>query len=464
MKKRICWLAIILCLTLLNGCGDSISNDADSHNGSEALAALASPSPDFGKAGASSTPQPAAEGDEVEMDQGEEEYISGTGTVAENSGGHYVSYAGTIYYRQYEENCFYPTISRGVQGFSYDYLAGGSTKMMRLNRDGSIDALFDDDGYGPIFIEDDAKGSTRFYLNYVEEDSDFLNVYKIYSVDLNGTDRREHGDGKIFAVDIERDIIIAYDQTEWIRIIRISDGRETDIADEYHTPRYYDYNEGVLYCEDYKGYGEGYMSAICSISVDSGIHFDLFKKPQDEISSMLGVEGIAGRFSVYSLRPAGESIRAYIAYISGWNPPVYEGGGLFNIRKDAGDFTIEPSPREIDWFGPQQPFSYRATGPFYKNVGGYYMCGLEELIEPELVLSEADLAAVGLKNGEYFDEDRLEGLLDVEYVNAMLFFTVVTASRDSKEDPDWHSFHEREQCRVYKKDLISGEIELLYSY
>ena len=87
----------------------------------------------------------------------------------------------------------------------------------------------------------------------------------------------------------------------------------------------------------------------------------------------------------------------------------------------------------------------------------------EELAFEE-VLSAADIAGIALQKGEYFDESGFASLKEVEYLDGDLFFTAVTGTRNTDEDIGWRYGYNRGETYVYRKDLTTGQIELLYSY
>lgn len=104
-------------------------------------------------------------------------------TGAENNGGNVVRYRGNLYYWKYNSESFNPT---GV--FAYYSHQRTANQLICRHEDGSEDVLLSARGYGPIFIVGD-----RIYL---EEDGADL-----FSVNLNGSDRKEHGYFEPWAAD-----------------------------------------------------------------------------------------------------------------------------------------------------------------------------------------------------------------------------------------------------------------------
>jgi hypothetical protein len=92
----------------------------------------------------------------------------------------------------------------------------------------------------------------------------------------------------------------------------------------------------------------------------------------------------------------------------------------------------------------------------------YYML----LNEAELagVLSLEDLNVLGLPDGEYYGKEDFAAIQGMEYTDGEIFFTVVTGTRNSDEDIGWRYGYDRSLSKVHRKDIVTGEVSLLYSY
>jgi hypothetical protein len=115
-------------------------------------------------------------------------------TATFNNGGLYVKYKDDVYYRQYTAD----SISEIGLG-TFPTVPGAGKNMMRLKPDGTIEIAFNDTGEGDIYIYND-----KMYLQRYTED---FTSY-IYSVNLDGSDKKELGKGKIEAIDQESGILV----------------------------------------------------------------------------------------------------------------------------------------------------------------------------------------------------------------------------------------------------------------
>lgn len=92
---------------------------------------------------------------------------------------------GKVYYRKYRRDSFGES-SHTYENYSYLPVAGAEKEMVCIDRDGVQTALFTDKGQGDFYLI-----GNRFYMTDSE----------VYSVDMNGQDRRNYGKGEILAAD-----------------------------------------------------------------------------------------------------------------------------------------------------------------------------------------------------------------------------------------------------------------------
>lgn len=117
----------------------------------------------------------------------------------------FVAYQNEVYYREYNEKSFSP----GKTDEWYDdYVTEPDveSKMMCVGGDGAVRELFQDKGSGDIYIQDG-----RFYMMELSEKED-MQYWHVYSVDMNGKDRRDYGEGWIVGADAENHVLLY----EWI--------------------------------------------------------------------------------------------------------------------------------------------------------------------------------------------------------------------------------------------------------
>ena len=388
------------------------------------------------------------------------------GSETENNGGQYVMYDGATYFRQYSKSNF----AGSARWDEFLPVPGAKSAMVRLSDDGTMDKIFTDNGYGPIFIYRESYDDASFVLNREYEGEDGEIVREIYSVGLDGTGEIIYGSGSVFAVDENMGTIIASTPQGGIYEINFVTGKWTEMVQSGHVPLYYDLYENMLYCEDNSGYG--WYSTFCSIDMVTGHKATLFGESMAGAAEVLG-EDEYGWCKYINTRPYEDVVQVYLAKYGGTAKMLGE-AALLRLNKDGSGFTVEKNTAIGDWFGQWTPFSFQDESPFqedqeHMNKTGYWMftdgLGLTELI------SKSDLAKIGLADGEYFGEDDFVVLQHVEFVGENLFFTVVTGTRNPSEDIGWRFAYNLGRSRVYKMDvywagenLVPGDITLLYSY
>ncbi|MCL1952915.1 MAG: hypothetical protein FWF60_08825, partial [Oscillospiraceae bacterium] len=82
----------------------------------------------------------------------------------------------------------------------------------------------------------------------------------------------------------------------------------------------------------------------------------------------------------------------------------------------------------------------------------------------EPVLTPEDLSGLGLPDGPFFRDDDFADVRDVEYADGALFFTIVQGPRDPAQDIGWREGYDIASVHVYRKDVASGQINILYSF
>jgi hypothetical protein len=140
------------------------------------------------------------------------------------------------------------------------------------------------------------------------------------------------------------------------------------------------------------------------------------------------------------------------------------GSALINIFKDGRGYEVVREPSAVDWFGMEKPFAGFYNSPFSEEeTDGYYIFS-DEAAQLTEVLSAQDLTALGLPDGEYYGEEDFAAIQSIEYVDGDIFFTLATGTRNSAKDVGWRYGYDRSKTDVYRKDLSTGEIILLFTY
>jgi len=160
--KRIMMLALAAAFLFFPACGEVAPAETSAATTTQATAAETS---------ITTTPATTAFPPPVQSVQGDKLNLP----AFANNGGLYVYHNGATYFRQYNADCFEEIGEWGVPR----EIPGTKKKMMRMDADGNMRELFDDNGTGGIFI--DSKGN--FYLCREGDSS------QIYSLDTRGNVR-----------------------------------------------------------------------------------------------------------------------------------------------------------------------------------------------------------------------------------------------------------------------------------
>ncbi|MDL2248614.1 hypothetical protein LJB89_02845, partial [Tyzzerella sp. OttesenSCG-928-J15] len=378
----------------------------------------------------------------------EEEYLSGTGTAVSNNGGRYVKYGGKIYYRLYERNYYEPEEI--------------NICIMELSDDGSREFLFPDDGFGNIYIYRKQEQAC-FILNRICGESygvEYDFEQEIYGVSLDGEYLYHFGRGAIFAVDNERGLIIAQRTNDGICTIDIDSGHVNYLAQEGHTPLYYNPESGILYCAD--AVNNGWANpALCTINIHSGEENVLLDLEKETLNLLCGKP--ADWYRYRNITVEGDFLQLYLA---GYSEATQKLTGSALLKIGADGFWAEIMAAPVDWFGKNKPFTISEENPFFdeNTYGAYlsegatiYMFGSNG--EEKMLLDRADMFSIGLTCIDYRNGADYLFVGNREYVDGEFFFTVVEGISNYGENG-----YDIERCSVFRKNLETGEIVLLNKY
>lgn len=111
---------------------------------------------------------------------------------------HYASRDGKVYYRQYHEDSFEQV---GLWAY-YDPVSDTEKEIVCIDRKGVKTTLFKDWGFGDFYLIGE-----RFYMTERGE-TDSGREQRIYSVNMEGSDRIDYGEGEILVGDEKRGILL----------------------------------------------------------------------------------------------------------------------------------------------------------------------------------------------------------------------------------------------------------------
>lgn len=473
MKRWTLFLSALLCLGLLGGCQTTPSQE--SHPSGSVSAASRAESLEQSRresAAASQNPAlPISEGENAlarypgltfeQLSEGDE--ASRIRTAVMNNGGRYVQYGGAIYYRRYSAEGF---AASGLWG-DFAPVPAAQSQMMRLNPDGSQDVLFEDDGYGPIFIYQNASvaAGAQFILSRWVEDELGLSYTETYTVDFSDYTVGASRLGEPFAVDEERSLLLMRTAGSGLFALDMTNQETNWLAGTHYQPLYYDADEGRLYASIASDDpAERNRITIAAIDPSTAEEVILFSDVRGDAKQQVVDDSYIDPF--YTFYSAGtDEERFYANIVQREGSDLYEQEPVrLEVKKDGSAYAYRQAFTEAEWFGAFRPFSYRADSPFHKDLDGYYMYDSADAEQARLVLSQTDLEAAGVINGEHFSEDGFTRLQHMEYVNESLFFTVITGTRNDAEDVGWRRGYDRGRSTVVWKDMRTGELRELHAY
>jgi hypothetical protein len=435
--------------------------------------------------------------------------VKNSSVTAVNNGGNYVKYGDYTYYHEYSspdyaedeyENFEAPEIDEYSPWGRFSLSA--QKKLVRIDDYGVKEEPFDNnDGYGGIFIYHE-----RMFL---EDDRG------IFSVDLAGNDRIEYGEGYIYAFDENKGVFINAPSSSYIEVINCDTGGRKTISNGGYF-LCYDYDNGVVYVENYYddqivirsvNY-DGTNEKLVAV-VDRNILVDeyYFHKNSVTIMNLMiengylyfeygaigGMYGIT-RYSALSIarvKTDGTDFKV-LAYVEDCASVASDGGDpgtKFLVINSNGNYYLiygvyanryasESKFQSLslqDWsvtetdIQPQpvnEPFTDGKVNENYEEI----------LIYPDdsgiskTLITKRDYAEIGITGENYLGEEFYQFIRDVELVGDWVYFTYEDGIHDEENDYVSTNFNKdsyayiRQNTRVYRKNLTTSKIYLLYSY
>lgn len=247
----------------------------------------------------------------------------------------YVYQDGNVYYRRYHENSYEEAALWG----NYRPILETKKEIVCINSDGRETELFVDDGYGDIYLIHD-----RFYMTGLilrEDHGDSPVSTGLYSVDMQGNDRIDYGDGSIFAIDRARNIIILRMwETNHIHYyaMNVETGEKTpiDMGDGFIDVEVY--QDGWLYYTAYDGF-EDTVRRLCAVSLEGE------KREIIALTSYVNQQYYIYKESILQLKVDGDRVYFIFGGYDG-TAHVFQGGTLISVKLDGTDYKAVETERD----------------------------------------------------------------------------------------------------------------------
>ena len=424
----------------------------------------------------------------------------------------YVYQDGKVYFRRYHKDSYEETALWG----SYDYhpIPGTKKEIVCVDADGAETVLFTDEGYGDIYLVDN-----RFYMTdekMYEENGDTYTERCLYSVDMQGNDRIDYGNGSIYAVDIERKIFILKMKEDYY-LMNYETGEKKPLLYEPDEHFYFNiegYQDGWLYYEN----GESDFSRLCAVSIEGkekeiiavtsnkslnneiSYHESIldFKVDEDRIYFIYGgYDGTARGFqggTLISVKPDGTDYKAinvqddnfYISHDKGKTLVYFPRYDDDIIRADGSeeyDMLVWDVDADMCYCSD---FSTFILSSYKRRIGlmwRYYpadkgvLCSRTPDMHP--LIDKTDIYAIPDDSGKivrvvmdiekYITKWKGESIEKVEYddfyfADGVLYFKAEYSAYDRDTSIGWRYGYRRLHTDIYRLKIGEDKAEVLYSY
>ena len=246
---------------------------------------------------------------------------------------HYAYRDGKVYYRQYHEDSF------NEVGFwaMYDPVPDTEKEMVCIDQEGVKTELFKDGGWGDFYLIGD-----RFYMTELVE-TDSGRERRIYSVDGNGRNRIDYGEGKILAVDEKRNSILLEmyvdesGSSHEYCMLECDSGACTSLGlllGEYYSEEGYGY-------WNFEAYQDGwiYMSYVRKDTTKEDARETILYavSPEGEWNEVITLTSDRSYSEyIYQLEAVGDRLFFIFGGYDG-SAVVYQGGSIITVKRDGTD-------------------------------------------------------------------------------------------------------------------------------
>ena len=430
----------------------------------------------------------------------------------------YAKWNGNIYFRQYSDE----DLEEGALWANFGYVPGTEKEIMCIEPDGTLTQVGTDYGHGTMFIVDGRLYSQRYTNRKNGEDNDsYASV--VYSCELDGTDVIEYSSYEVLA--LIGDWIICETRNagmEGLAVINVQTGQERILVDSQKQYSFLDYlgateeeifysihpgvhgdfnwgNSGadedlVLYSVDYDGNIRELTTVTCEeyleygsevgdgFPMDAALHIHCFKILGDDIYFNVGSDTGSGQMysggPIFSMKKDGSGRKVqelsydtqFYLYDDGVNKALLC-STIDNVREVTPVCLEGEAPQDIvlriaNGYAYDEPYVHSSST--YDPVNHSVYPDTSVLLYPDtsgicyVLLTEQDCEELAVD--AYVDGHFSQDIKEVEYLDGKLFFTVTGLTYSFEDSIGWRDGYLRGRTVCYCKDMVSGEIRLLYEY
>lgn len=240
---------------------------------------------------------------------------------------------GKVYYRQYHKDSFEEGALYANYGPS---ISGTDNEIVCIDADGEKSVLFSDRGYGNIYLIGE-----RFYMTEMTEDNTV-----IYSVDMQGQNRIDHGCGIIQAVDADKGVLIVESKTlleSWettYSVLECQSGEMISLdIDGYAYLWFEAYHDGWCYFDAHQEITDN-ICRVIAVSLEGEQREIIALAPDNSMENLYYSE------SICEMKVVRDRIYLIFGGYAG-SGHFFQGGTLITIKLDGSDYrAVEMSTHE----------------------------------------------------------------------------------------------------------------------
>ena len=405
-----------------------------------------------------------------EVRQVENRYLLKAVKSIYNNGGNYVKKDNAVYFWKYREDSFEKIAKFGIFG----KLAGEGNQLIKRAEDGTETVIYQGSGYDKIFIH-----NGRFYLTGSEPSSYGFYMSNVYSIDMDGKDRKDYGPGKILDLDEENGVLIcmSVDYKDSLYLIYCEDGSRTELCE------YAEYLGREGQYAYYENKAENNNLLIERVALDGS-----------QTETVLEIPGYAQQ---YGLEEGASIIASQIyngylyfnyGYIAG-TARLYQEGVIGRVRLDGSGYQV------IAGTGVRKNETFYVyandSGEVFINIrdlyGGNYRIALKDLSITSVETISATMGEIFCEGGAaYFypeannvlvqivKDDRLDNasgmgetyfqVRDAQIVDGYIYYITEYSVHNPEGDMGWRYSYERKETTLYRRPLNGDQIEVIYQY
>ncbi len=388
-----------------------------------------------------------------------------------------VEYENNLYYWQYTSDS---VTSDGLFA-NYSYLGDQENQLVCRDEDGTVTTLYTGTGYGDLLILND-----RLY---------FSNGSSVSSVKLDGSDLQSVEDVTLCAADYQNNYVILSNPNGDSNTLESMDaqGNRITLADGY----FLTLQDGVVYYQLPRTSGSNVE--LGSVHTDGSSQLLLASSPLDDTMGYGGIQQV-------------QVVKDTVYYSYGFFAGTgyfWQGGSIASVKQDGSEakvlLTSTSTPNFYVYLENDVPIlrNFEPDSDYTDNGSSIsYGSSSSQCTNLETMESTSSSLPAGNYQKVFYDEEKnfwvypdtsgnpvqlLDGSEGYEstgsypfgaeyngtqwkeissacYTGDSFYFAVTTSTYDSSLDMGWRSGFRRDLTQWYRKDLSTGETELLYSY